>query len=120
MPQPSDSAAHDGAASADADAFDASFDCHAPPLRLAVIGAGPAGLALALLAARYLPQAQVSLFDARPLERDVSGDPRTIAYALGAVARARGGISKLAREAGMNRQALHKALSGGRHRQSRH
>ncbi len=40
-----------------------------------------------------------------------SGDPRYIAYALGAVARARGGIGKLAREADMNRQALHKALS---------
>ena len=33
-----------------------------------------------------------------------SGDPRYIAYALGAVARARGGIAKLAREAGMNRR----------------
>jgi probable addiction module antidote protein len=40
-----------------------------------------------------------------------SGDPRYIAYALGAVARARGGIGKPAREADMNRQALHKALS---------
>jgi probable addiction module antidote protein len=40
-----------------------------------------------------------------------SGDARYIAYALGAVARARGGIGKLAREADMNRQALHKALS---------
>jgi probable addiction module antidote protein len=40
-----------------------------------------------------------------------SGDPRYIAYALGAIACARGGIGKLAREAGMNRQALHKALS---------
>lgn len=40
-----------------------------------------------------------------------SGDPKYIASALGAVARARGGIAKLAREAGMNRQALHKALS---------
>ena len=67
------------------DAFDAAFDGHAPPLRLAVVGAGPAGLALALLAARYLPQAQVSLFDARPLERDVSGDPRTLALSLGSV-----------------------------------
>ncbi|UXH78028.1 FAD-dependent monooxygenase [Roseateles amylovorans] len=57
----------------------------APTLRLAVIGAGPAGLALALLAARYLPQAQISLFDARPLERDVSGDPRTLALSLGSV-----------------------------------
>jgi probable addiction module antidote protein len=40
-----------------------------------------------------------------------SGDPRYIVYALGAVARARGGIAKLAREAGMNRQVLHEALS---------
>ncbi len=83
MSQPHDSDVP--AASPAADAFDASFDSNAPPLRLAVIGAGPAGLALALLAARYLPQAQVSLFDARPLERDVSGDPRTIALSLGSV-----------------------------------
>ncbi|MDN3542922.1 FAD-dependent monooxygenase [Kinneretia asaccharophila] len=55
------------------------------PLRLAVVGAGPAGLTLALLAARSLPQAQITLFDARPLERDVSGDPRTLALALGSV-----------------------------------
>ncbi|WP_343628937.1 FAD-dependent monooxygenase [Roseateles sp.] len=61
------------------------FDPAAPALRLAVIGAGPAGLALALLAARYLPQAQISLFDARPIERDVSGDPRTLALSLGSV-----------------------------------
>lgn len=54
-------------------------------IRLAVVGAGPAGLALALLAARTLPQAQVSLFDARPLARDVSGDPRTLALSLGSV-----------------------------------
>jgi len=54
-------------------------------LRLAVVGAGPAGLTLALLAARALPQAQISLFDARPLERDVSGDPRTLALSLGSV-----------------------------------
>ncbi|WP_326534683.1 FAD-dependent monooxygenase [Pseudorhodoferax sp.] len=54
-------------------------------MRLAVVGAGPAGLALALLAARTLPHAQVSLFDARPLERDVSGDPRTLALSLGSV-----------------------------------
>ena len=55
------------------------------PLRLAVIGAGPAGLTLALLAAQLLPQARISLFDARPLERDVSGDPRTLALSLGSV-----------------------------------
>lgn len=56
-----------------------------PPLRLAVIGAGPAGLALALLAAQRLPRAAITLFDARPLERDISGDPRTLALSLGSV-----------------------------------
>ncbi len=40
-----------------------------------------------------------------------SGDARYIAYTLGAVARARGGIGKLAKEAGLSRQALHKSLS---------
>jgi 2-octaprenyl-6-methoxyphenol hydroxylase len=52
---------------------------------LAVIGAGPVGLALALLLARRCPQWQVSLFDARPLHADVSQDPRTLALALGSV-----------------------------------
>jgi 2-octaprenyl-6-methoxyphenol hydroxylase len=55
------------------------------PWRLAVIGAGPAGLALALLAAQKLPTADVTLFDARPADKDVSGDPRTLALALGSV-----------------------------------
>jgi len=54
-------------------------------LRMAIVGAGPVGLSLALLAARLLPQAQITLFDARPLERDVSADPRTLALALGSV-----------------------------------
>lgn len=53
--------------------------------RIAVIGAGPVGLALALLAARQLPGAQVALFDARPAERDVSADPRTLALSLGSI-----------------------------------
>lgn len=53
--------------------------------RIAVIGAGPAGLALALHAARALPRAQLTLFDARPAERDVAADPRTLALALGSV-----------------------------------
>ena len=57
----------------------------APHWRLAVIGAGPAGLALALQAARLLPQAEITLFDARPADKDVSGDPRTLALALGSV-----------------------------------
>jgi 2-octaprenyl-6-methoxyphenol hydroxylase len=54
-------------------------------LRLAVIGAGPVGLALALLAARQLPGAQVTLFDARPADRDVAADPRTLALSLGSI-----------------------------------
>jgi 2-octaprenyl-6-methoxyphenol hydroxylase len=54
-------------------------------LRIAVIGAGPVGLALGLQAARALPKAHIALFDARPLERDVSADPRTLALALGSV-----------------------------------
>ena len=55
------------------------------PLRLAVVGAGPVGLALALDAAQRLPQADISLFDARSPERDVSADPRTLALSLGSV-----------------------------------
>ncbi len=54
-------------------------------LHLAVIGAGPVGLSLALHAARALPLAQITLFDSRPLEQDTSGDPRTLALSLGSV-----------------------------------
>jgi 2-octaprenyl-6-methoxyphenol hydroxylase len=54
-------------------------------LNVAVVGAGPVGLALALHAARVLPQARISLFDTRPWERDVAGDPRTLALSLGSV-----------------------------------
>ena len=53
--------------------------------RLAVVGAGPAGLALALHASRLLPHAQISLFDARAADRDVRADPRTLALSLGSV-----------------------------------
>ncbi len=52
---------------------------------IAVIGAGPVGLALALLAARRLPAARISVFDARALSRDVTADPRTLALSLGSV-----------------------------------
>ena len=54
-------------------------------LRIAIVGAGPVGLALALHASRTLPHADLSLFDARPVERDVGADPRTLALALGSV-----------------------------------
>jgi len=57
----------------------------AVPLRLAVIGAGPVGLALALHAAAALPDAEIALFDSRPLDVDVSADPRTLALSLGSV-----------------------------------
>jgi len=40
------------------------------------------------------------------------GDPAAIARALGAIARARG-MSEVAREAGVNRAALYRALSEG-------
>ena len=56
-----------------------------PCWRIAVIGAGPAGLALALHAARALPGADVTLFDARAADIDISGDPRTLALAQGSV-----------------------------------
>jgi 2-octaprenyl-6-methoxyphenol hydroxylase len=56
-----------------------------PTLNLAVVGAGPVGLALALHAAQALPEARIALFDARPADRDISGDPRTLALSLGSV-----------------------------------
>ncbi|MFZ5547757.1 MAG: FAD-dependent monooxygenase [Pseudomonadota bacterium] len=57
----------------------------AAPLRLAVVGAGPVGLALALFAARLWREAEVTVFDARPAGQDVSADPRTLALSLGSV-----------------------------------
>ncbi|TMH09993.1 MAG: 2-octaprenyl-6-methoxyphenyl hydroxylase [Betaproteobacteria bacterium] len=54
-------------------------------LSLAVVGAGPVGLSLALHAARALPEARITLFDARAADQDVAGDPRTIALSLGSV-----------------------------------
>ena len=55
------------------------------PLKIGIVGAGPAGLALALLAARRLPQADITIFDARPVDKDVSDDPRALAMSLGSV-----------------------------------
>jgi probable addiction module antidote protein len=52
------------------------------------------------------PEAQIAYLEA-VLE---DGDPKVIASALGAIARARG-MSKVAREAGVTRPALYKALS---------
>ncbi|CAN5804063.1 UbiH/UbiF/VisC/COQ6 family ubiquinone biosynthesis hydroxylase [soil metagenome] len=54
-------------------------------LRIAVIGAGPVGLSLALHAARALPGASISLFDSRLIGVDAARDPRTIALSLGSI-----------------------------------
>ena len=60
-------------------------------------------------AARYIdtPEAEAEVL-ADALE---SGDSRYIAHALGIIARARG-MSQVARDAGVSREALYKALSG--------
>jgi probable addiction module antidote protein len=59
-------------------------------------------------AARYLksPESQAELLS----DAFASGDARYIATALGVVARARG-MTKVAREAGVTREALYNALS---------
>ena len=65
-----------------------SSDAHATPamaLRLAIVGAGPAGLSLALQAARALPEARITVFDARSADADISGDARTLALSQGTV-----------------------------------
>lgn len=54
-------------------------------LNMAIIGAGPAGLSLALQAVQALPQARVTIFDARPADLDISGDARTLALSQGTV-----------------------------------
>jgi len=55
------------------------------PPRLAIIGGGPVGLSLALLARQRLPGWSVSVFDTRDAAKDISGDPRTLALSLGSV-----------------------------------
>lgn len=52
---------------------------------LAVVGAGPVGLALAIDASQRMPDAHITLFDSRDLEKDVAADPRTLALSLGSV-----------------------------------
>ena len=60
-------------------------------------------------AADYLADPEtISKFLTEALEDD---DPRVIAEALGAVARARGGIAQLAKETGLSREALYRSLS---------
>jgi len=42
---------------------------------------------------------------------EAGDDPRIIAHALGVIARVRGGIAKVAKDAGLTREGLHKALA---------
>jgi 2-octaprenyl-6-methoxyphenol hydroxylase len=56
-----------------------------PARRIAIVGAGPVGLSLALLLAQRAPAWHVSVFDARAIDKDVRGDARTLALALGSV-----------------------------------
>jgi 2-octaprenyl-6-methoxyphenol hydroxylase len=53
--------------------------------QVAVVGAGPVGLALALHAARVMPHAHITVFDARALDAPVHSDPRTLALSQGSV-----------------------------------
>jgi 2-octaprenyl-6-methoxyphenol hydroxylase len=55
------------------------------PWHVAIIGAGPAGLSLALMAAQAWPQARISVLDARSASHDFSRDGRTLALSLGTV-----------------------------------
>ncbi|TXH34271.1 MAG: 2-octaprenyl-6-methoxyphenyl hydroxylase [Burkholderiaceae bacterium] len=52
---------------------------------MAIIGAGPAGLALAHACARRLDDMAIHVFDTRPLDQDLRRDPRTLALAWGSV-----------------------------------
>jgi 2-octaprenyl-6-methoxyphenol hydroxylase len=54
-------------------------------LSLAIIGAGPAGLSLALQAAKALPKARITVFDARDANKDIAADARTLALSQGTV-----------------------------------
>ncbi len=53
--------------------------------RVAIVGAGPVGLSLALLLARRTPDTEVCVFDARTTHHDVRADARTLAVSLGSV-----------------------------------
>lgn len=65
--------------------MDMSLPLPSRALSIAVVGAGPVGLVLALQAAQALPQARITVFDARPAEQDLTRDGRTLALSLGSV-----------------------------------
>lgn len=82
-PHATDTAANTATATATAAAIPAEAPTR--PLQIAVVGAGPVGLALALLAAQRLPQATVCVYDSLPADHDISRDARTLALSLGSV-----------------------------------
>jgi len=55
------------------------------PWHVAIVGAGPAGLSLALMAAQAWPQARITVLDARADSQDFARDGRTLALSLGTV-----------------------------------
>jgi 2-octaprenyl-6-methoxyphenol hydroxylase len=57
----------------------------ATPLRLGVVGAGPVGLSLALMAQARWPAATVTVYDSRATDARIADDARTLALSLGSV-----------------------------------
>lgn len=55
------------------------------PWRIAIVGAGPVGLSLALLIARRCPWLDITVWDARAWDQPIRHDPRTLALALGSI-----------------------------------
>lgn len=53
--------------------------------QIAIVGAGPVGLAFACAAARALPHAGLQLFDAQPIDGQPRQDGRTLALSLGSI-----------------------------------
>lgn len=55
------------------------------PVRLGVVGAGPVGLSLALMAQARWPAATITVYDSRATEPAIAQDARTLALSLGSV-----------------------------------
>jgi 2-octaprenyl-6-methoxyphenol hydroxylase len=55
------------------------------PLHIAIVGAGPVGLAAACALARALPRAWLQLFDAQTIDGQGRQDARTLALSLGSI-----------------------------------
>lgn len=55
------------------------------PVRLGVVGAGPVGLSLALMAQARWPAATITVYDSRATEPSIAQDARTLALSLGSV-----------------------------------